>query len=97
VGCVCSFVSVVMSVSSPFCCVRVLAFHLGGGGALYFISVVFGGSVTGAQTCLVIVTSDGFGGLVASGIRVRGFKPGQSLWIFRASEKSFAFIPSEGK
>ena len=30
-----------------FLCVRVLVFHLGG--------VVFGGSVTGSQTCLVIV------------------------------------------
>ena len=32
---------------------------------------------------------DGFGGLVvsmlASGTRVRGFKPGRSRWIFRAS------------
>ena len=44
---------------------------------------------------------DGFGGLVvsmlASGTRVRGFKPGQSRWIFRASEKSSAYLPSEGK
>jgi len=56
-GCVCSlsFVSVVISVSSPFCCVRVLDLHLGGMCAFYFISVLFGGSVTGAQTCLVIV------------------------------------------
>ena len=44
---------------------------------------------------------DGFGGLVvsmlASGTRVCGFKPGRSRWIFRASEKSSACIPSEGK
>ena len=44
---------------------------------------------------------DGFCGLVvsmlASGIRVRGFKPGRSRWIFRASEKSSASLPSEGK
>ena len=44
---------------------------------------------------------DGFGGLVvsvlASGTRVRWFKPGQSRWIFRASEKSSASLPSEGK
>ena len=33
--CTLSFVSVVISVSSPFLCVRVLVFHLGG--------VVFGG------------------------------------------------------
>ena len=55
-GCVCSlsFVSVVISVQSVLLCActclssrRVCAF--------YFISVVFGGSVTGAQTCLVIV------------------------------------------
>jgi len=36
---------------------------------------------------------DGFGVLVvsmlASGTRVRGFKPGRSRWIFRASEKFF--------
>jgi len=42
--------------------------------------------------------TDGFGGLVvsmlASGTRVRGFKPGRSRWIFRASEKSSACIPS---
>jgi hypothetical protein len=35
---------------------------------------------------------DGFSGLVvsilATGTRVRGFKPGRSRWIFRASEKS---------
>ena len=44
---------------------------------------------------------DGFGGLVvsmlASGTRVRGFKPGRSRWIFRPSEKSSACLPSEGK
>jgi hypothetical protein len=42
-----------------------------------------------------------FGGLVvsmlASGTRVRGFKSGQSRWIFQASEKSSACLPSEGK
>ena len=45
--------------------------------------------------------TDGFGYLVvsvlASGTRVRGFKPGQSCWIFWASEKSSAFLPSERK
>jgi len=51
-GCVCSlsFVSMVISASGTFCCVRGLVFHLGGGGgvcAFYFISIVFGGSVTG--------------------------------------------------
>jgi hypothetical protein len=44
---------------------------------------------------------DGFGGLeismLASGTRVRGFKPGRSRQIFRASEKSSACPPSEGK
>jgi len=44
---------------------------------------------------------DGFSGLVvsmlASGTRVHGFKPGRSHWIFRASEKSSASLPSEGK
>ena len=47
------------------------------------------------------VAYDGFGGLVvsmlASGTRVRGFKPGRSRWIFRASEKSSACLSSEGK
>ena len=45
--------------------------------------------------------SDGFGSLVvstlASGTRVRGFKLGRSRRIFRASEKSSACLPSEGK
>jgi hypothetical protein len=45
--------------------------------------------------------ADGFGGLVvsilATGTRVRGFKPGRSLWIFRYSEKSSVCLPSEGK
>ena len=45
--------------------------------------------------------NDGFGGLVvsmlASGNRVRGFKPGRSRWIFRASENSSACLPSEEK
>ena len=44
---------------------------------------------------------DGFGGLVVSilaiGTRVRGFKPGRSRWIFRASGKSSVCLPSEGK
>jgi len=35
--------------------------------------------------------------MLASGTRVRGFKPGRSRWIFRASEKSSACLPSEGK
>ena len=43
---------------------------------------------------------DGFGGLavrmLASGTRVRGFNLGRSRWIFRASEKSSACLPSEG-
>ena len=46
-------------------------------------------------------TEDGFGGLVvsilATGTRVRGFKPGRSRWIFRASGKSSVCLPSEGK
>ena len=44
---------------------------------------------------------DGFGGLVvsilATGTQVRGFKPGRSRWIFRASGKSSVCLPSEGK
>ena len=47
------------------------------------------------------VIPDGFGGLVvsilATGTRVRGFKPGRSRWIFRASGKSSVCLPSEGK
>jgi hypothetical protein len=43
----------------------------------------------------------GFGVLVvsmlASGTRVRGFKPGRSHRIFQASENSSACLPSEGK
>jgi hypothetical protein len=43
----------------------------------------------------------GFGGPVvsmqASGTRVRGFTPDRSRWIFRATEKSSAYLPSEGK
>ena len=35
--------------------------------------------------------------MLASVTRVRGFKPGWSRWIFRASEKSSACLPSEGK
>ena len=45
--------------------------------------------------------NDGFGGLVvsilATGTRVRGFKPRRSRWIFRASGKSSVCLPSEGK
>ena len=48
----------------------------------------------------IYVTVDGFGGLVvsmlASGIRVRGFKPGRSHWIFRTSEKKILRMPSFG-
>ena len=44
---------------------------------------------------------DSLGGLVvsilATGTRVRGFKPGRSRWIFRASGKSSVCLPSEGK
>jgi hypothetical protein len=44
---------------------------------------------------------DGFGRLVvsilATGTRVRGFKPSRNRWIFRASEKSSVCLPSEGK
>ena len=47
------------------------------------------------------VRHDDFGGLVvsilATGTRVRGFKPGRSRWIFRASGKSSVCLPSEGK
>ena len=43
----------------------------------------------------------GFGSLVvsilATGTRVRGFKPGRSRWIFRASGKSSVCLPSERK
>jgi len=35
--------------------------------------------------------------MLASGTRVRGFKPGRRCWIFRVSEKSSACLPSEGK
>ena len=44
---------------------------------------------------------DGIGGLVvsilATGTRVRGFKPGRSCWIFQAPGKSSVCLPSEGK
>ena len=44
---------------------------------------------------------DSFGGLVvsilATGTRVRGFKPGRSRWIFRESGKSSVCLPLEGK
>jgi hypothetical protein len=35
--------------------------------------------------------------ILATGTRVRGFKPGRSRWIFRASKKSSVCLPSEGK
>jgi len=35
--------------------------------------------------------------ILASGTRVRGFKPDRIRWIFRASEKSSASLPSEGE
>jgi len=35
--------------------------------------------------------------MLASGTRVRGFKPDQSSRIFQASEKSSACLPLEGK
>jgi hypothetical protein len=54
-ACTLSFVSVGIFVSSPFCCMRVLVFCLKGVSAFYLIGVVFGGLVTGARTCLVIV------------------------------------------
>jgi hypothetical protein len=54
-----------------------------------------------ALTVVVTLCQDGFGGLVvsmlASGTRVRGLKPSRSRWIFQASEKSSACLPSEGK
>ena len=63
-----------------------------------------------ATTCLscshsdlnfLVTYIDGFGGLVvsilATGTRVRLFKPGRSRWIFRASGKSSVCLPSEGK
>jgi hypothetical protein len=34
---------------------------------------------------------------LATGTRVRGFKPGRSRWIFRASEKPTVCLPSEWK
>jgi hypothetical protein len=37
------------------------------------------------------------GSMLASGTRVRGFKPDRSRWIFQTSEKSSACLPSEGK
>jgi hypothetical protein len=37
---------------------------------------------------------DGFGGLVASGTQVRGFKPGRSRWIFTGVKH--LSIPSSG-
>ena len=47
------------------------------------------------------VPEDGFGGLVvsilATGTRVRRFKPGRSRWIFGVSGKSSVCLPSEGK
>ena len=35
--------------------------------------------------------------MLTFGTRVRGLRPGRSRWIFRASEKSSACLPSEGK
>jgi hypothetical protein len=65
---------------------------------------VFRGSVKSTGYALhspVSSSFSGIGGLVvnmlASGTRVRGFKPGRSRWIFQASEKSSACLPSEGK
>ena len=52
--CSLSFVSVVISVSSPLCA-RAYLSSIQGVCAFYFISVLFGGSVTWSQTCLVIV------------------------------------------
>ena len=53
------------------------------------------------RTIDVTRIKDGFGDLVvsilATGTRVRGFKPGQNRWIFRASGKSSVCLPSEGK
>ena len=50
---------------------------------------------------LYCIMLGGFGGLVVSmltsGSRVRGFKPGRSRWIFRASGKSSSCLPSDGK
>jgi len=53
--CCLSFVCVVISVSSPFSCVCTCLPSRWVWG-FYFISVAFGGSVTGAQVCLVIVS-----------------------------------------
>ena len=44
-----------------------------------------------------LISLDGFGGLVvsilATGTRVRGFKPGRSRWIFREAENpQYAFL-----
>jgi len=56
-GCVCSlsFVSAVISVSSPLCCVRVLVIHLGEYVRSTSLVSSLAVSVTGARTCLVIV------------------------------------------
>ena len=49
----------------------------------------------------LILVQEGFGGLVvsilATGTRVRGFKPGRSRWIFWASGKSSVCLTSERK
>jgi hypothetical protein len=54
-----------------------------------------------SQRCLFWRQLSGFGGIVvsmlASGTRVRGLDPGRSRWIFQATEKSTACLPSEGK
>jgi hypothetical protein len=37
------------------------------------------------------------GSVLASGPKVRGFKPGRGRWIFKGDKKSVARLPSEGK
>ena len=45
-------------------------------------------NIVGTENEMLLRIDDGFAGLVvsmqASGTQVCGFKPGQSLWIFRA-------------
>ena len=65
-------------------------------------SVIFASNTTKFYSSMTTyVLTYGFGGLVvsmlASGTRVHGFKPDRSHWIFQASEKSSACLPSEGK
>ena len=49
------------------------------------------------HTPAAFTPGNGFGGLVvsilATGTRVRGFKPGRSRWIFRESGKSSVCLP----